>query len=421
MSEPINSQENVKANKNKSAEIAIKKLNKLEKDLNKVLINRKDVIHSMILAIVTKSHVLQYGPPGTAKSQGTRYLTEAITGANYFEWLLTKGSDISELFGPISIKAIQNDNYKRNVTGKLPEAHIAFIDEIFKCNSATLNALLSAINERVFYNDGKPVKIPLISMFAASNEIPDEGSNLEAIYDRFILRHYVDYFSNINDIAKLMNLSINNNSNNNLTSITLNELESLQFYVDKIKVPDVIISEFSKLIHELKQNGIPISERRYVSCLRLLQGNALLDKRKIVTFADFHVLCPALWRNKKDIPEINKMLKKLKDPYGEKIKSVLNEFKNLSNAIKDCFDKGNITDANNLTDILTKQSEIQELIIKAESIEAQGKAVNVNTSKLANLIGEMNSFIESTTKKMQSVNSSIDGDDDDAVLDDLGF
>ena len=97
-----------------------------------------------------------------------------IENANYFQWMLNKTSDPSEILGPFSVKEMENDKFMRITTGKLPEAHIAFMDEVFKSNAPTLNALLTIMNEHIFYNDGKPVDVPLISMFGASNEPPED-------------------------------------------------------------------------------------------------------------------------------------------------------------------------------------------------------------------------------------------------------
>jgi hypothetical protein len=123
------------------------------------------------------------GSPGTAKSALVRAIAQAF-GGSYFERLLTKFSTPEELFGPISLKALEQDRYERVTAGKLPEAEFAFVDEVFKANSAILNSLLTAMNERLFHNDGAPAQMPLVSLFGASNELP-EGKELEALFDRF--------------------------------------------------------------------------------------------------------------------------------------------------------------------------------------------------------------------------------------------
>jgi MoxR-like ATPase len=144
------------------------------------------VIDGALAAVLAGEHVLLLGPPCTAKSALARAIAQAFGGA-YFARLLTKFSTPEELFGAISLRALEQDHYARITTGKLPEAEFAFIDEVFKANSAILNALLAVVNERVFHNDGQPVACPLVTMSGASNELP-EGKDLEALFDRFLVR-----------------------------------------------------------------------------------------------------------------------------------------------------------------------------------------------------------------------------------------
>ncbi|MBO1913292.1 AAA family ATPase, partial [Microvirga sp. 3-52] len=112
-------------------------------------------------------------------------------GTEYFQWLLTRFSTPEEVFGPLSLKDLEQGVYKRNTATKMPEAHLVFLDEVFKANSAILNSLLTLINERLFYNSGPPTRVPIISVIGASNEYPEEDENLEALFDRFILRFEV--------------------------------------------------------------------------------------------------------------------------------------------------------------------------------------------------------------------------------------
>src|SRR6266545_4257585 len=128
---------------------------------------RKDVIDGALAAVLAGEHVLLLGPPGTAKSALVRTIAQAF-GGRYFERLLTKFSTPEELFGPVSLKALEQDRFARVTADKIPEAEFAFVDEIFKANSAILNSLLSLVNERVFHNDGLPLACPLVSMFGAS-------------------------------------------------------------------------------------------------------------------------------------------------------------------------------------------------------------------------------------------------------------
>src|SRR3954467_12913529 len=147
-------------------------IQQLRIDLARRFPERRQVIDGAVCSVLASEHVLLLGPPGTAKSALARAIAQAFSGV-YCERLLTKCSTPEELFGAISLKALEQDRFARVVTGKLPEAEFAFVDEVFKANSAILNSLLTLVNERMFHNDGQPVACPLVSMFGASNELPE--------------------------------------------------------------------------------------------------------------------------------------------------------------------------------------------------------------------------------------------------------
>jgi MoxR-like ATPase len=180
------------------------RLQRIRDALSEGLIERDIPIRLALLAALAGEHVLLIGPPGTAKSELARRLRLAFTGQTYFERLLTRFSVPEELFGPLSIKALEEDKYQRQTDGYLPTAAVAFLDEIFKANSAILNALLTLLNEREFDNGTQRVKTPLVSVVGASNELPQE-EELLALYDRFLVRYHVGPVTD-DGFAKLLDL-----------------------------------------------------------------------------------------------------------------------------------------------------------------------------------------------------------------------
>ena len=128
---------------------AREKLKNIREELKQTFLERSDLIDGALGALLSSHHLLIIGPPGTAKSMLADELCRRIDGANYFQWLLTRFTTPEEIFGAVSLKALEQDDYRRVTSRKLPEAHIAFLDEIFKANSSILNAILTLINERL--------------------------------------------------------------------------------------------------------------------------------------------------------------------------------------------------------------------------------------------------------------------------------
>jgi MoxR-like ATPase len=169
------------------------KFETLRAALAAALIERDEEVQLLLLGLLAGEHVLLVGPPGTGKSLLCSALTSAVGGARKFETLLTKFSTPEELFGPVSVQALKADRYERLTAGYLPEAHFAFVDEVWKASSAILNTLLTLMQERRFDNGGRRVDCPLRLMVAASNEWPvgDGYESLGAAFDRFLIRKLV--------------------------------------------------------------------------------------------------------------------------------------------------------------------------------------------------------------------------------------
>ncbi|MHA2644688.1 MAG: AAA family ATPase [bacterium JZ-2024 1] len=164
-------------------------LNEARSVIQRLYSRKAAVLEYLLLSTITQEPLLLVGPPGTAKSDLAIKWVEAlgVPSEAYFEYMLTRFTEPAELFGPVDLVSLKEGKYIRKTIGKLPEAQVAFIDEVFKSNSAILNALLTVLNERKFYQDGRPVPVPLEILIAATNEIPD-NPELNALKDRFVLR-----------------------------------------------------------------------------------------------------------------------------------------------------------------------------------------------------------------------------------------
>src|SRR3954467_5791067 len=162
------------------------KVRDVGRTLDERYLDKSELVRMLLVTLVAGEHMLIVGPPGTAKSAMVRHLARLVD-ARYFEYLLTRFSEPNEIFGPVDIKAFREGTFVRRVEAMLPDADLVFLDEIFKSNSAILNSLLSILNERRFFTGSATIKVPLCSLYGATNEVPNDDA-LGAIFDRFLVR-----------------------------------------------------------------------------------------------------------------------------------------------------------------------------------------------------------------------------------------
>lgn len=271
----------------------LNKINEIKKYLSGKFLEREEIIDSLFISIVARQHMLLIGPPGTAKSALVTEFEKQFAGMSYFQWLLTRFSTPEELFGPVSLQELEKGVYKRNTANKLPEVQLTFLDEIFKANSAILNALLTLINERLFYNNGTPIKTPLISVIGGSNEYPEEGEGLEALFDRFLLRFELDYIGEDDNFMTMLKSDCAYIQPP--APLTIDELQQIQEFADMVVVPDDVLQTLIRIRNELKDEGIRPSDRRFRQSLSLLKAKAALEGRSVVKTSDILILRNGLW------------------------------------------------------------------------------------------------------------------------------
>ncbi|MEQ9619152.1 MAG: AAA family ATPase [Deltaproteobacteria bacterium] len=345
-------------------ERALEKLNQIRNDLKASYYERDEVIDGSLCALLTGHHLLLIGPPGTAKSQLANEICRRIGGARYFQWLLTKFTTPEELFGAVSLKGLENDEYRRVISGKLPEAHIAFLDEVFKASSSILNTLLTIMNERIYYNGTEILNIPLISLFGASNELPSEEDELEALYDRFLLRYVVDYIKEDFRFLKMLNTESRVSED---MAITPQELDYLKVEANKVSVPSNILKLISRIRKELGKKGVTPSDRRYKQSISLLKARAYLEGRNEISEDELRFLENVLWREPGEKPEVQSVIHQALHGYRDRLRELLIQAKEL-----DSYSK--------------RDWENEEMLIKA-NIESQTKLKQI-VSKLEDLVEE---------------------------------
>ncbi|MGZ9899301.1 AAA family ATPase [Shewanella gaetbuli] len=281
------------------------KITCLINEMNNGLLERNEQVKLILLAALAGEHVLLIGPPGTAKSELAKRLKSVFVEASYFERLLTRFSVPEELYGPLSIQALEEDRYKRLTSGYLPDASVAFIDEIFKANSAILNSLLTLLNEREFDNGNRRYKVPLISVVAASNELP-EGEELSALYDRFMLRSFVGPVSNksFEDLLTLGGATCNPELEIRLKLEDLTEVQQLS---EKVLLPSSVIELCKAFKEHLQQEDIYVSDRRWRKIIKLMKVSAFTTGMNEVSNYDAWVLPHCLWNKPEELQGLKEL------------------------------------------------------------------------------------------------------------------
>ncbi len=359
----------------------LEKLQLIATELKEMAIERAAEVDMAIIAILSGSHMVMLGPPGTAKSMLVKKFCERIEGGKYFEYLLSKYTTDKDLFVAQTNIVEQSMEFGKSIkfipdtTGMLPEAHIAFLDETFKANSATLNSLLTLINERKFYVQGKPVDCPLISLFGASNELPDEDEGLGALYDRFMIRIISQRVKSRDNRIIMRQKSRARRGktaagNFRPTTISLAELADLKKQVLQVEVPVSIDEQVEELIEQLLAEGIIISDRRDVRIDPLLQARALIEGRTVVNVTDLSILRHCFWTDPKEIKTVERIILSVSNPMENEAMELMDQAEEIRvNALKATGDRAGAAGAEANTKLKKLVSEMEHLI---ESAKAQG-------------------------------------------------
>lgn len=269
------------------------------------MLERDEAMRACLLALVSGESIFLLGKPGTAKSLLALWISSAIQNAKRFSCLLNQYTQPDELFGPLSIEKLGEGKREILSEGYLPDANVAFLDELFKAGPAILNSLLTILNERIFRNGNQEKKVPLCLLLGASNELPDEDSGLDALYDRFLIRVEVRPIQNAQAFKNLVSQS--QKINISPTSlITFDEINSWKEKSEQIDFPDEISAYLFSLRLRLNEQGIYISDRRWAKTGKLLKVSAFINSRQKVSFQDLLILGNVLWSSleeKTDIAE----------------------------------------------------------------------------------------------------------------------
>jgi len=345
-----------------------------------MFLERTDLIDGALAALLSAQHLLIIGPPGTAKSMLADELCRRIEAANYFQWLLTRFTTPEEIFGAVSLKALEQDDYRRVTNRKLPEAHIAFLDEIFKANSSILNAILTLINERLFHNGKDIVKVPLLTLFGASNELPEE-EELTALYDRFLLRFVVGY---INEDFRFLRM-LESQTSPERTTLSLTDLKELQQRARQVAIPTHVYRSIADIRRELNKKSIQASDRRYHQCLGLLQAYAFIEGESEVYEKHLLFLEHVLWRDPAEHEPVRATIRELLLGYEEEITELLYE----SREIRESALQAGHTTEERARALIELHTKLKNILTKVDQILDKAKRMGRPLDRVTTVRGEI--------------------------------
>lgn len=352
-------------------------------EVNEQVAERAELIRYIAIALLTRKNLFILGGTGQAKSYVVDLFRERIQGTKQFKYTLSKGTDEEQLFGRLDLGSLipggvpaevlekdpsyqklsqdarmshqsyeaapieknyqsfleaasRLEKYRRAMgqaghgrpsvitEGKIPESHIVFLDEVFKANDGLLNALLTALNEREYTNEGVTMEIPAISFFAASNEIPNFSDPAESIlrplYDRFELKVITQYVQDRDTRLAMLAKKQKGTKGAAASTITLKELREMQRQVELVTVPAAINEVMDDILCEFRRKGVHISDRKYFGFTPIVQAQAWLEGRDEAQISDLLALSAYLWTTPEELPQIAQVLKDVcENPLGERI------------------------------------------------------------------------------------------------------
>lgn len=308
----------------------------LLKHLYEGLYEREKAMRLALLTAVAGESLFLLGPPGVGKSLIARRLKYAFKGGTSFEYLMSKFSTPDEIFGPVSIQKLKDeDKYERLTENYLPKSNIVFLDEIWKAGPSIQNALLTILNEKIYRNGGEDMKVDILGIISASNEVPNASSGLAAIWDRFLVR--LELYS----IRKYQNLLSMITNTEDVYEDTIpkelkfdtQEVRDWSAAINEVQLPPEVLNTVQMVKHRIdKYNEKPnntdrpllVYDRRWKKMIRLMRTSAFLNGRSKVDLMDCFLMADCLWSHPEQIETVREMVSETIRKHGYSLSVNLN-------------------------------------------------------------------------------------------------
>jgi MoxR-like ATPase len=323
------------------------KIQLLRRQLSRDCLEREYEIDALLALFITKQHGLMLGKPGTGKTFLLEKICTAVASkSEFFDMLVMADSRLEEFFGALSISALkENEIYKRNTKGKLPRATFAYLDEIFKLNSATLNALLKLINERVFYNPNAE-SVPLRTLVGSSNELPEDKA-ADALVDRFTWKTWVHYLKDSESTKTLWKRDVDGYTSAVTVKLTTQDLDQAWVEVQaKVGVKSCFdLLDYLKV--NLAEQGFEVSDRKWLQINRFLRAFAWIRGEDTITLQVIKtVLADCIWNKESEIKPVKSAIVKLLDDWQQVLESFKDGIDLMATQTDSALSAGNVEEAN---------------------------------------------------------------------------
>jgi MoxR-like ATPase len=305
-----------------------------ESAITDLVVERRREARGVVIATLARAHHLQLGPPGTAKSFLVSTALAMVEGAKKMEVLLHGYSVMEDLYGPLSLKGLEEGRYYRQTETYVPWAHFVFADEVYKSNPTLLNTNLWAFNERKFRNDGAIEDIPLISAFFASNEGPEDPA-LQAFDDRIHLRYEVGPIREASARLRMLSKRTEGRRVEVDPVISIDDITRAHQFVDQVAVPTSVLEALNGLFEELSQEKIRPTDRKMGDCIDIIKATAFYNGNLEATLADMGMLRDVLWTNSKDRPIVAEKVTGLANPIDKEALILISNLEDLAKEVEE--------------------------------------------------------------------------------------